>query len=72
MSSATIHDIALPNLKMMFSRVVALFGCLSLTFPLLASDIVMTEVMYHPSSENVLEEYIELYNHGPTNVSLLN
>jgi len=32
--------------------------------------IVMNEIMYHPSSENDLEEYIELYNNSDENVDL--
>ncbi len=32
--------------------------------------VVISEIMYHPSSENVLEEYIELYNKGSSAVSL--
>src|SRR6266511_4162504 len=32
--------------------------------------VVINEIMYHPSSTNLLEEWVELYNPGPTNVSL--
>jgi hypothetical protein len=32
--------------------------------------VVFNEVMYHPATTNVLEEWIELFNSGPTNVSL--
>jgi len=35
-----------------------------------ASGVVISEIMYHPSSENVLEEYIELFNKGAGQVSL--
>ncbi|HEY0548585.1 MAG TPA: Ig-like domain-containing protein, partial [Verrucomicrobiae bacterium] len=35
-----------------------------------ASGVVISEIMYHPSSENVLEEYIELFNKGATTVNL--
>lgn len=35
-----------------------------------ASGVVISEIMYHPSSENVLEEYIELFNKGASTVSL--
>ncbi len=35
-------------------------------------DIVINEVMYHPSSENVLDEYIELHNAGLTDVDVGN
>jgi hypothetical protein len=33
-------------------------------------SVLFNEVMYHPASTNVLEEWIELYNPAPTNVSL--
>jgi len=33
--------------------------------------IVISEIMYHPASENDLEEYIELYNRGIAPVNLL-
>ncbi len=32
--------------------------------------MVINEIMYHPSSENSLEEYIELLNLGPNSVNL--
>jgi hypothetical protein len=35
-----------------------------------ASGVVISEIMYHPSSENVLEEYVELHNKGASPVSL--
>lgn len=35
-----------------------------------AGDVVINEIMYHPSSENVREEYVELFNRG-TNTVLL-
>src|SRR5688572_21153685 len=35
-----------------------------------ASDIVINEIMYQPSSQNVREEYIELYNIGTNTVPL--
>ena len=34
------------------------------------AQVVINEIMYHPASENVLEEYIELYNPGATNVNI--
>jgi len=33
-------------------------------------DVLITEIMYHPSSQNEPEEYIELYNRGATAVDL--
>jgi hypothetical protein len=35
-----------------------------------STGIVISEIMYHPSSENVLEEYIELQNTGGTSANL--
>jgi len=35
-----------------------------------SSQVIINEIMYHPSSENVLEEYIELHNRASTNVNL--
>ena len=34
------------------------------------SQVLISEIMYHPASEDSLEEYIELFNPGPTNVNL--
>src|SRR5437660_47300 len=45
--------------------------CLAILAPLSSTGAVLiNEVMYHPNSTNVLEEWVELYNPGPTNVSL--
>jgi hypothetical protein len=35
-----------------------------------SAGVVISEIMYHPSSENVLEEYIELFNKGAGAVGL--
>jgi hypothetical protein len=35
-----------------------------------ATGVIISEIMYHPSSENVLEEYIELLNKGATAVNV--
>src|SRR5438552_14814723 len=43
--------------------------CLASLVPLASTGAVLiNEVMYHPNSTNVLEEWVELYNPGPTNV----
>src|SRR4051794_22370308 len=36
------------------------------------AGVIINEIMYHPSSENVAEEYIELFNNSPTNTSVAN
>src|SRR5262249_27446865 len=33
-------------------------------------DVVINEIMYHPSSEDSREEYVELLNRAATNVNL--
>src|SRR5215211_1668902 len=52
----------------------SLFYCLCLAWagflPSLGADVVINEIMYHPSSEQTAEEYIELYNPGTNIVSL--
>src|SRR2546427_8520388 len=35
-----------------------------------SGGVVFNELLYHPNSTNVLEEWIELYNTAPTNVNL--
>src|SRR3954471_976267 len=44
---------------------------ITLVFSLSASgDVVVSEIMYHPQSENSAQEYLELYNPGATAVDL--
>jgi hypothetical protein len=38
--------------------------------PILVSDIVINELMYHPITEDDDDQYIELYNRGATSVNL--
>jgi hypothetical protein len=45
-------------------------GLWSYTLDPNATGVVISEIMYHPSSENVLEEYIELFNKGAAAVNL--
>lgn len=45
-------------------------GAWSYTLDTNATGVVISEIMYHPSSENVLEEYIELFNKGSSAVNL--
>ncbi len=35
-----------------------------------SASVLINEIMYHPSSEDIREEYIELLNTGATNVNL--
>src|SRR5437867_4371032 len=35
-----------------------------------SGGVVINEIMYHPASTNVLEEWIELHNSGTTNMNL--
>ncbi|MEX2186351.1 MAG: lamin tail domain-containing protein [Pirellulales bacterium] len=37
---------------------------------LLAANVMITEIMYHPQSENVRDEFIEIYNAEPAAVNL--
>ncbi|HTD85706.1 MAG TPA: CotH kinase family protein, partial [Candidatus Binatia bacterium] len=55
-------------MKYRFWSVLCVTICV--TFPSFASDIVINEIMYHPSSQNVREEYIELLNVGTNTVPL--
>ena len=45
-------------------------GAWSYTLDTNATGVLISEIMYHPSSENVLEEYIELHNKGASAVNL--
>ena len=45
-----------------------LLSALALSAP--AQNIVINEIMYHPASQDVREEFVELFNAGPTNVNL--
>ncbi|RIK79329.1 MAG: hypothetical protein DCC68_13495 [Planctomycetota bacterium] len=40
------------------------------TRSLLAANVLITEIMYHPASEDPLDEFIEIYNAEPTSVNL--
>ena len=44
---------------------------IALVLPVLVrADVVINEIMYHPSSERTTEEFIELHNTGPAPVNL--
>jgi hypothetical protein len=51
------------------SMVTLVCGALGTARPTNA-QVVINEIMYHPASENVLEEYIELHNRAGTNVNV--
>lgn len=55
---------------MKYSFWFALCATAAVTVPSFANDIVINEIMYHPSSENVREEFIELHNIGTNAVPL--
>lgn len=40
------------------------------TRSMLAADVIITEIMYHPQSEDPRDEFIEIYNAEPTAVDL--
>jgi hypothetical protein len=48
-----------------------IFNCYFLSaLPARPADIILNEIMYHPQSGNVFEEYVELYNRGTNAVNL--
>src|SRR5687768_1809386 len=58
-----------------FMKILSSSGCwallsLCVALPAISQQIVINEIMYHPASENVREEYVELFNGGATNVNL--
>lgn len=44
-----------------------LLGC---AIPSFGDGVIINEIMYHPSSENLLESYVELYNSGSNMANL--
>ncbi len=55
-----------------FNRFACRVGVLFLAGGLnLSAEVVINEIMYHPASEDIREEYIELFNSGnaPTNIT---
>lgn len=52
------------------SVLVALAAAPLLTRAQVPAGVVLNEIMYHPSSENVLEEYVELHNASATDTSV--
>jgi len=50
-----------------FCGIFVSLACVTSAF---AGDVIVNEIMYHPASTNVLEEWFELYNAGSTAVNL--
>ena len=42
----------------------------SFTASICGQGVVINEIMYHPSSQNPREEYVEILNRGATNVNV--
>src|SRR5687767_12127674 len=59
-----------PEVQCMSKRSLTFLVFLALCAITGHSQVVINEIMYHPSSENVAEEYIELHNRAVTNVNL--
>ncbi len=53
-----------------WNAVTAFFLCLSFTIPCATAQIIISEIMYHPSSDNPQEQWFELQNSGVEEVSL--
>lgn len=54
----------------MKTRFVSLSLPLALTAARLSAEVVISEILYHPTSENVAEEFIEIHNTGTGAVDL--
>ncbi|MFO1498863.1 MAG: lamin tail domain-containing protein [Verrucomicrobiota bacterium] len=52
------------------SQLLALCGLCGAAAVSRAQNVVINEIMYHPPGTNVLEQWIELSNRGPTEVNL--
>lgn len=61
-----VAEVMKQSLLWRFSALICLFGSLAIS----QAQVRITEIMYHPSSENPAEEYLELQNLAPTNVNL--
>jgi hypothetical protein len=56
-------------MKKYLTKIVLLIALLAAS-PAQAGDIVITEIMYHPASDVIGDEFIELYNKGASGVDL--
>ena len=59
-----------PTLFMKCALLRSLTLLMLVVLPAFSSQVVINEIMYHPASENPLEEYIELHNRGTNAVDL--
>jgi hypothetical protein len=60
---------AVQNMKRSLYRMMGAW-LLAAIVPPAVGQVVINEIMYHPASEDVREEYIELWNRSATNVNL--
>ncbi len=63
-------DVRIQRMKSFWYAVVLTLGVLSTATWTRAQNVVINEIMYHPQSENVLEEYVELFNRTGSAVDL--
>jgi hypothetical protein len=59
-----------PEVQVMTKWIFSAVAILALAVLPGYSQVVINEIMYHPGSENVAEEYIELHNRASTNVNI--
>ena len=59
-----------PTLFMKCALLRSLTLLMMVVLPAFSGQVVINEIMYHPASENPLEEYIELHNRGTNAVDL--
>ena len=50
--------------------VMGIWFALCVVTPVTQADLVFTEIMYHPASDEDDDEFVELLNAGPEDVSL--
>src|SRR2546425_11288730 len=46
------------------NKISVSFAAALAVFPVCVADVVISEIMYHPNSTNLLQEWIELHNTG--------
>src|SRR5438093_1599005 len=68
----TLHP-TVPVMKLLASFAsfgLALFASLLMALPSRAQNVIINEIMYHPPSTNLLEQWVELLNTGSNTVDL--